>query len=377
MGEFRNDREAAHLRADALEHENRQLRDQLAGRQAPPARNRRALLFTLMGVAFAVCLLAGFAAFFLFSRPAPSMRGGGLRFTGAFVAEPAGVPATLRAAEEADGTWLVGDGGTIMFRGRQGDAWQRVASGTTANLRGVTSGPVLCAVGDRGTVLVFDASTRSWAAEPSGTTADLHAVVTVGADLVAVGSGGTALHRAAVPGGAGPRWTPVVTGVDVDLHAAVRSPMDSTVLVVGDRGVILSGPARGPWVRQTSPTSENLRAVAARGGEYVAVGDRGTVVRTAGVAPWSAANAGTARNLLAVAAANVPYEENTPNSSSSGTREAFLAAGEGGVVVVDQLGSTPGWRVLREGGPALHAALEGGRTLLVGDGGTTLAMVQQ
>lgn len=384
MGEFRNDREAAHLRVEALEQENRRLREALSEKGSapapagPPARAPRSRqMLVVLGAVAGVCVASGAVGFLMVSRPRPALDDAPtLRFAGTFATESVGSGGTLRAVTVTEGaSWVVGDGGATYFRDGRSGAWQRVPSGTTADLHGIAAGGALVAVGARGTILLFDTASRSWRAEASGTTEDLHAIVAAdGGAHVVVGARGTILVRERRIGGA-PGWQVVASGTVANLRAAARSAYGGdTIIAVGDGGTILAGSVRGPWTRQVSPTGADLRGVAASSGEYVAVGAGGVVVRTAGTAPWSLIDAGTRRDLHAVAAWNVPYEERGPSFFSSGTQSAFVAVGDGGQVLASRLGSREGWRALREGGPALRAMAGDEGAVLVGDGGTALAM---
>lgn len=374
MGDYRDEREAALKRAENLAQENAQLHSELdalrgnntSARSTGGGRATTRMPWVL-AVAIGTLVLAGAGAgFFLAVRPMPPPASANVLQLRGHWSPPAPVAQVpLRGAvRSGSGTWAVGDRGTTLFRTEPQGPWTPIPSGTGANLRAIVGGAYLIAVGDRGTALRFDADQRRWIAEDTHTTADLRAVTVSNGVLFAAGSGGTVLKRDIT--GA---WTAIASGVTVDLHGIVASPTDYTITAVGDGGTIVSGPSSATALHsQASPTTANLRAVSAWNGNLLAVGDRGVMVATSDRSPWVVVNSGQTADLFVVGAVEIPYEERRENFSGSGSSTGFIAAGAGGAVLVERLGSTAGWRPVRAGGAAVRAMVADPWTFFTDDG---------
>ena len=354
MGDYRDEREAALQRAEALSQQNAKLQtelDALRQGRASPATGRVPLV---VGVAVAILVMmgAGIGFFTAVRRPTLATATSTLELRGRWSPPSPIARVALRSAVRAGGgTWAVGDRGSIFFRSDTATSWAPVPSGTEANLRAITSGDPLVVVGDRGTALRFDPAQRRWVPEPTGSTADLHAVASRQSTLIAVGSSGTVLRRSAE--GA---WSAVVSNTAADLYGVTVSTPDSSVVAVGAGGTIVGGSLEGAELtRQASPITATLRAIAAWNNTLLAVGDGGAMVSTSAMSPWTVVPSASIADLYVVASTEIPYEERRPGYMGSGSTFGFLAAGAGGTVLVDRLGSVEGWRSVRGGGGAVRA----------------------
>ncbi len=132
----------------------------------------------------------------------------------------------------------------------------------------------------------------------------------------------------------------------------------SQLVAVGDAGAILRSVNReaGNWVTVTSPTTEDLFAVATNGvTSTVAVGANGTILRGGlNGTTWSVVDVGETRDLQAV------------TTDSNGR---FLAVGAGGAAWIGEAGGTV-WTALDLGTESdLHGASRAGTvTVVVGAG---------
>lgn len=354
MGDYRDEREAALQRAEALAQQNAQLQtelDSLRQGRASPATTAAPRLI-IAAVATMVLIGAAVGFFTAARRPAVVTTAPSLALRGRWSPPSSIGQVALRAAVRAGGgTWVVGDRGSIFFRAESATAWAPVPSGTEADLYAITSGDPLVVVGARGTALRFDPAQRRWVPESTGSTAELHAVASRQSTLIAVGSGGTVLRRASDG-----VWSSVVSNTAADLHGVTVSTPDGSVVAVGAGGTIVGGAFESAELtRQASPVSATLRAIAAWNNTLLAVGDGGAMVSTSAMSPWTLVRSTTAEDLLVVAVTEIPYEENRPGYSSSGSTFGFLAAGARGSVLVDRLGSVEGWRPVRAGGGAIRA----------------------
>ncbi len=377
MGDYRDEREAALKRAENLAQENEQLHrelDALRGGNTsapvkPPPRATTRMPMAIAAVIGAVVVMGAGMGFFVAVRSnAASPQADVLTLRGAWSPPAVVARVPLRSAVRAGaGTWAVGDRGTIVYRSEGRGPWTTVPSGTDANLHAIASSASLIAVGDRGVALRFDATERRWIAETTGVTADLHAICASGEALFAAGSGGTVLRR-----NRDGAWARLSSGVSDDLHGIVVSPTSYMVTAVGANGVIVSGASSGDaLVRQASPVRTTLRAVAEWNGNLLAVGDHGTIVATTDRSPWVEANSGVSADLFVVGTAEISYEERRGNFIGSGSGTGFVAAGAGGTVLVERLGSTVGWRSVRAGGAAVRTMTADPWTFFT-EGGTSI-----
>lgn len=153
---------------------------------------------------------------------------------------------TLRAMASVpgQGTWIVGENGTILFYDPRGIA--AVESGTAEDLYGVAAsadGRVVWAVGRNGTIRSFDGSTWVAVAPPSSTNALLRGVwvSSDGLDAWIVGDSSTALHYHgsspdAMQRGKADLRTQITVSSPVNLYAVWGS---------ADQGIYISGEGSG------------------------------------------------------------------------------------------------------------------------------------
>lgn len=206
--------------------------------------------------------------------------------------------------------YAVGAGGTIVRR--YGDAWTIEASGTTRDLHGVAEmlGKV-CAVGDGGVATcALDPTKPVWKLEKTGTTADLLALAQSDGFL-AVGRNGTIVRRDS------DGWRREESGTKEDLFGAAGG------YAVGAHGTILEDGDKG-WHKVASPTTADLYAVSSHLHEVVIVGAGGVILQLGDPrAGFQLVSSGVTTNLYAVA--------------HGGGFERY-AAGAGGVVLASNGG---------------------------------------
>lgn len=158
-----------------------------------------------------------------------------------------------------------------------------VADDTTAGFTGYlvdvwgTSGADIFAVGFGGTVLHYDGGTWNSMANPGG---QYQAVWgTSSDDIFAVGDGGVIAHYD------GASWSSMTSPV-TDALLSVWGAAPNDVFATGENGVILHDDGTG-WFAMTSPTTNALTGVwGTSGSDVFAVGDAGTVVHYDGTS-WT------------------------------------------------------------------------------------------
>ncbi len=211
-----------------------------------------------------------------------------------------GVPLYAVACSGATNAWAVGSGGVITHTS-DGATWATQTSNTGANLHGVACSGALdaWAVGDGG-VITHTSDGGTWATQASSTVATLHGVACSGAlSAWAVGDGG-AVERTSDGGGT---WADVASGASNTNLLGVAAANASCVWAVGTSGVVLCSTDGGQtWPKQTSGTTDHLRAVACSGTTHAwAVGDIGTVIMSTDGLTWTSAPSGVASGVAAVA----------------------------------------------------------------------------
>ena len=290
-------------------------------------------------------------------------------------------------ADGPDDVFATGQNGVILRW--DGERWSRMASPTPYILFGLwgTSAADVWAAGIRGTVLHYDGIDWRPVTVPSG--GDFFALTGRSrSDLLIAGNAGLVLRydgsvwsflpqdatrenlRAITytPGGV-PRvagWSGTVirhgpsgwvreTG-SASLLGSVAEP-DGTVTIVGSAGLVLEGPAGGPWVRRPVPTTADLYGITrVAGGDLLAVGDRGTILWRRG-GRWGIEGAPAPGLLRSVWA-------------DPADPERIVIVGEHGVILTRDHGA---WR--REASPTtgflrhVHGAAAD-RIVAVGDSGT-------
>ena len=223
---------------------------------------------------------------------------------------PSGTSATFNDVYLTTGyngkDFIVGTSGTMLKSTDGGSTWSNVNPNTAAHLKaidfnrnpqGIYVGndyfypeQVGYAVGSGGAITKSMDYGATWSSKPpTAASADWK-----GASFyTVVGAGGSTLSTSTK----GASWpTKGVTGVTTTLRG-VSSDTRSGPVAVGDSGTILldtsSYYAHGTtWQAQTSPTTENLRAVAAgRGIDYV-VGTHGTILSSTDDRAWTVVSTG-------------------------------------------------------------------------------------
>ena len=208
--------------------------------------------------------------------------------------------------------YAVGAGGMILRR--YGTSWSVEQSGTTADLHGVAEqlGKV-CAVGDGGVaVCALDPAKPDWKLEKTGTIADLLALVqTYG--FLGVGRSGTIVRRH-IDG----VWRREESGTKEDLFGVAPG------YIVGAHGTILEQSDDKGWRKVPSPTTADLYAVESHLNQVVIVGAGGVMLQLGDPrAGFQLVSSGVTTDLYAVA---------------HGSGFDTYAAGAGGVVLVSHGG---------------------------------------
>lgn len=369
---FRDDREAAHMRAEQLAEENEQLRRELAEAKKPklalPKRRPNYLAVALVLASGVVASLLGGVLFFRAPRPEPlPVSDGKEHISVKWTAEQSPTTDTLRGVwTNGRDTYAVGENGVFVYRTPSG-VWSSQRTGTSATLNCIVSGPATYAVGDRGTILRFASDTRSWIAEKSGTTENLYGLSVSEGFAVAVGSNGTVLVRRKDE-----KWETVQTPTHEDLHAVGSAPV---AFAVGNKGTILFGLPDHGIVAQESGSAEDLRAiVSAASSEIFTVGTRGTVLRASSTSavPWAHERSEAQSDLLAATVVQAHYEQHSAGYSATGNTNAVLAVGRRGVYLVDNLHAKNGFEVgvVRGGTDLLAVSASGSEAFAVGANGT-------
>jgi hypothetical protein len=180
---------------------------------------------------------------------------------------------TLRAVTASGGIAMaVGDGAYRALR-RDGERYTPVLSkaGTGKDLRGVAAlGELFVAVGHGG-VAVARTPALGWQKEQTGTKQDLLAACRDGAEILAVGAGGTMLRRDA------DGWRPLPALIAATLRGCARGPLGC--FAVGDDGVVLRSSDGARFGIEPVPTTARLNAVWCGEDLVVAVGEGGVVLR--------------------------------------------------------------------------------------------------
>ncbi len=384
---FRDDREAAHMRAEQLAEENDQLRRELEHAKNPnrapsPPANKNALLLAAAASAVSVfgVVAFGLASFFIARRPvhvdASPLADGREHVSVTWTVEHVPTTKALHGVwTDGRDTYAVGEGGTILYRTPSG-TWSSQQSGTTADLNAVLSdreGSVY-AFGDRGTILRLAFDTRDWVAEKSNTAASLHAAVAFGPfSVLAVGSSGTALSR-----GGDDTWHFIPIPSQEDLYA-ISETQTGALYAVGNKGTILFGLEGPNVVAQKSGTTEDLRGIVSTGlgGDLFAVGMHGTAIRASSTSavPWANERSEAQSDLLAATVVvRARYEQRSATSASIGETNAVVAVGRRGVYLVDNLHARNGFEVgVIAGGAELFAvAASDSEAYAVGASGTVV-----
>jgi hypothetical protein len=134
----------------------------------------------------------------------------------------------------------------------------------------------------------------TWTAGQTATATDLRAVV-FGTQYIAAGAGGLLISSS----DNGATWTSIASPTSKNLNGAT---IYGDYRIVGDGGVLLSSTDAVTWTQQTTPTTQNLYAIANNGYSMnVAVGASGTIITSSDGTTWTAAtSSGTAADLYSV-----------------------------------------------------------------------------
>lgn len=208
------------------------------------------------------------------------------------------VPAT------GDSRWAVGDRGLILFH--DGKQWQTQRSPVSTRLRAASfaESGLGVIVGDGGTVLVREKEGKKWTKAEVPTAENLHVVCFVGGDrsfCLAVGAGGTVLVSDDQAG----KWTQIKSATTADLHAVCSAGGEESLCwVVGAGSTILklvrNSSGWSAEVVLSSPSRPGLRAVHAADPLHAcAVGEKGTVLAWQGKT-WTPQVSGTDEDLNGV-----------------------------------------------------------------------------
>ncbi len=152
--------------------------------------------------------------------------------------------------------YAVGDSDTVLTWNNTSQIWETDTRRTTtgvASLAAISgSGPSeIWAVGERSTLLHFNGST--WSFETGAMNSEWRGITRMGADFLAVGTGGASMRRV------GTTWTQVNRGPADSLYGVFGfSPTD--IWAVGDQGVALHWDG-GVWSRTDTGTTNDLKAV--------------------------------------------------------------------------------------------------------------------
>lgn len=160
----------------------------------------------------------------------------------------------------------------------------RNPSPSLKTIQGVTwTGSSIVAVGDSGMVAVSTTG-ASWTLRSSGPTIStpLTSVASGGGYLVAVGTGGV-IRRS---GDGGASWSAVTSPTPNDLYAVAWC--NGRFVAVGAAGTILVSTDGQSWIAQSAVTTSSLRAVTYTDSYIAAVGDGGALVTSTDGTVWSA-----------------------------------------------------------------------------------------
>lgn len=173
-----------------------------------------------------------------------------------------------------DGSFIVGEAGTILHKAHRDADWSQLPSPTGVDLYGVAvTEPRAVIVGAAGMVMVSENRGESWAAPSVPTSADLLAVVRSSHSWVAVGDG-VALRSTDAA-----EWSEVEVPGSARLNALVAG--GGRLWAVGDAGAVLVSDDTGSsWQAVPVPTSADLHAVAT-GPERTTIVGAGGLVLTA------------------------------------------------------------------------------------------------
>lgn len=223
--------------------------------------------------------------------------------------------------------WVSGEGGVVRVR-NTGGTWdvRNIPDGTQDYVIFSRSSGVALVAGSGGSIWNSDDLGVNWELQSSGVVTHLHDGIggTFGDGFV-VGDGGLILKT--TDGGA--TWSPLPSGTTEDLFA-VQFIAGSDVEVAGADGVILTTADAGlTWMPRASGTSTTLRGLSTSGQTsnwHLAVGDDGVALRTTDNGEtWCSMDVGVTTNFY---------------TASMATNDIYVAAGENGVMMRTEAGSS-------------------------------------
>jgi hypothetical protein len=288
----------------------------------------------IVGAIAALAVVVANAAVLLFRRPARTLPADGNAHVSAVWARET-VPGTsslhavwIDERNEGVSPVAVGDDGVILMRGENA-TWNAARSPTKATLRAVAGGYDAFAVGDDGTILYYDRSRHDWTLEPSGTHENLYGVAVprdTAPSAIVVGAHGVVLRREVNQRGEG-SWVRVPVTTSADLFAV--QVFSERVIVTGATGTVLGSDRltgrTAPLVltAQTTPSGAALRAISRTDTQAVAIGGaHGTLLTSLGDRPWVVESLPTTDDLKAIVYFSLPQAVMLP----SGARVRAVAA---------------------------------------------------
>ena len=186
---------------------------------------------------------------------------------------PAFTTVSLQGVSAADGLFIVtGDEGKV-FTSPSGTNWTERATPTADFLSGIAIGTDACvAVGNNGTLLRAGADGETWSAVSLGTTDWLYRVRWLENQFVVVGENG-AIHTS--PDGS--TWTTRTSGTTRWLTDVTF--VDGQGFVSGYQGTLLTSTNLADWSKLPLPTGKSLFATAVKNGRLVLAGVEGVILR--------------------------------------------------------------------------------------------------
>ncbi len=234
----------------------------------------------------------------------------------------------------AGGTYIVGGGGTILYR--EPGTWTRAVGFNAPALSGIGQAGLLYAVGLNGAIfrsndgrswtavdsmaveelfkvwgaangeafiaagdaMLYSANGTGWTHQPTPAT---QTIVDVWGssltDVYAVPEDGTVLHTT----DRGMNWVAQQTGVNLPFYA-IDGSGPNNIFVGGAMGTILHSDGSGKWTKQSTPTTQGVGGIWVRSDQEVfAVGTKGLILHTVdGGKTWVTEDSGTQNGLNAV-----------------------------------------------------------------------------
>jgi photosystem II stability/assembly factor-like uncharacterized protein len=270
------------------------------------------------------------------------------------------------AAAANNAIYATGDNGTLLFSS-DGTHWSQQAIPTTSSLEAIAASGATAYVGGEGRAVFGTTNTGGTWTSQFGSLGfkENYVNMSMGAPNAVWAVGGAGLIAKTTD--LGQTWTPQASGTAQNLRG-ISAPSTTTVVAVGEGGVITRTTDGTNWATVTSPTGQNLRDVSMADTSYgFAVGDNGTVLRTTnGGAAWTAVNDGTANWLTVKAISSTMVwiggaSGALAKSTDGGTTWTALNGGTtSGIVSVTAADASYAWIMDRNGNDA--RTTDGGAT---------------